>query len=201
MYDLLVFDLDGTLVDTVGDIADALNAALGTRLPDREVMGLVGSGSRELIRRAGGDDAAFDRFVAHYRANPLKRSTPYLGVKATLAALPQLKAIATNKPGEIARALMKGLGLDHHFIAILGEDDVGARKPDPLIVDIVRGKAGVGRKSTLLVGDSLTDAATARAAGVDLALVTWGYADPDSIRAEPAQFHVERFADLTKLLK
>jgi phosphoglycolate phosphatase len=201
MYDLLVFDLDGTLVDTVGDIADALNAALGTRLPDHEVMGLVGSGSRELVRRAGGDDATFDRFVAHYRQNPLKRSTPYLGVKETLSALPQLKAVATNKPGAIARALMDGLGLDHHFITILGEDDVGARKPDPLIVDIVRGKAGAGRKSTLLVGDSLTDAATARAAGVDLALVTWGYADPDAIRAEPAQFHLERFADLAKLLK
>ena len=201
MYDLLVFDLDGTLVDTVGDIADALAAAIGRRLPDGEVAKLVGGGSRELVRKAGGDEAAFERFVAYYKAHPCVRSTAYLGVKETLAALPHDKAIATNKPGEIARALVDKLGLTDRFVAILGEDDVGARKPDPLIVDIVRGKAGASRKSTLLVGDSLTDAETAKAAGVDLALVTWGYADPTQIRAWPARFHVERFADLAKLLK
>jgi phosphoglycolate phosphatase len=201
MYDLLVFDLDGTLVDTVGDIADSLAHAIGRRLPDREVALLVGSGSRELIRKAGGDEAAFARFVEYYKANPCVRSTPYLGVKATLDALPQPKAIATNKPGAIARALVEKLGLADRFLTILGEDDVGARKPDPLIVDIARGKAGASRKSTLFIGDSLTDAETAKAAGVDLALVTWGYADPAAIRAWPARFHVERFADLVKLLK
>jgi phosphoglycolate phosphatase len=201
MYTLLVFDLDGTLVDTVGDIADALNAALGSRIPDGDVARLVGGGSRELVRRAGGDDAAFERFVAAYGKKPVARSTPYLGVRETLARLPQEKAIATNKPGAIARTVVEKLGLADHFIAIFGEDDVGAKKPDPLMIDLARGKAGARKADTILIGDSLTDAATAQAAGVDLALVTWGYADPAAIRAHPARFHVERFADLAKLLQ
>ena len=86
------------------------------------------------------------------------------------------------------------------FVAVLGEDDVGARKPDPLIVDILRGKVGAGRAQTLYVGDSLVDAETARAAGVDLCLVTYGYAPPDAIRAAPAQHHIDRFDELLPIL-
>ena len=79
---------------------------------------------------------------------------------------------------------------------MLGEDDVGARKPDPLIVDILRGKVGAGRAQTLYVGDTLVDADTARAAGVDLCLVTYGYADPARIRACPARIHLDCFDEL-----
>jgi len=77
---------------------------------------------------------------------------------------------------------------------------VGARKPDPLIVDILRGKLGIARAQTLYVGDSLVDAETARAAGVDLCLVSYGYAAPEAIAAAPAQHHIDRFDELIPIL-
>ncbi|MCU1282332.1 MAG: phosphoglycolate phosphatase [bacterium] len=204
MYDLVIFDLDGTLIDSVGDIADALNKTLGASLSDAVVAGWVGSGVRVLLERAGVDAAALDetaqKFRTHYAAQPAKHTRPYLRVRETLRAIGCDKAVATNKPGDLSRAILERLGLAREFVAILGEDDVGARKPDPLIVDILRGKVGAGRAQTLYVGDSVVDAATARAAGVDLALVTYGYAPPDAIRAEPAQHHLDRFDELIPIL-
>src|SRR4051812_9015843 len=148
VYDLVIFDLDGTLVDSVGDIADALNRTLGTRHDDAAVARWVGSGVRALLERAGVDAAQLDemraKFLGHYAAQPCKHTRPYLRVKETLRAVTSLggaeKAVATNKPGQLARTILDKLGLASDFVAILGEDDVGARKPDPLIVDILRGK-------------------------------------------------------------
>jgi phosphoglycolate phosphatase len=204
VYDLVIFDLDGTLIDSVGDIADAVNHTLGSAFADAAVAEWVGSGVRVLLERAGVAADALDdavaRFRAHYAAQPAKHTRPYLRVRETLRALDCDKAVATNKPGELARAIVERLGLAGEFVAILGEDDVGAKKPDPLIVDILRGKVGAGRAQTLYVGDSLVDAETAHAAGVDLCLVTYGYAPPDAIRAAPAQFHVDRFDELIPIL-
>ncbi|HEX8950873.1 MAG TPA: HAD-IA family hydrolase [Polyangia bacterium] len=204
MYDLCIFDLDGTLIDSVGDIADALNKTLATTHPDSAVAGWVGAGVRVLLERAGvppaGIDDAAARFRRFYAEQPCKHTRPYLRVRETLRAIACDKAVATNKPGELSRAILARLGLAAEFIAILGEDDVGARKPDPLIVDILRGKVGAGRAQTLYVGDSLVDAETARAAGVDLCLVTYGYASPDEIRAAPAQHHIDRFDELIPIL-
>jgi phosphoglycolate phosphatase len=204
MYDLVIFDLDGTLVDSVGDIADALNRTLGTRHDDATVAGWVGSGVTKLLERAGvapGDlAAAHARFLAEYAAQPCKHTRPYLRVRETLRSISAEKAIATNKPGQLARAILDKLDLAAEFVAILGEDDVGARKPDPLVVDILRGKVGAGRAQTLYVGDSLVDAETARNAAVDCCLVTYGYAPRDAIAAAPAQFHIDRFDELIPIL-
>jgi phosphoglycolate phosphatase len=202
MYELVIFDLDGTLVDSVGDIADALNRTLGTTFSDGDVARWVGSGVDELIRRAGGDPAeASKRFRAAYAEQPVARTRPYLGVRETLKQIDCAQAIATNKPGQLARTIVEKLGLAGQFVAVLGEDDVGARKPDPLIVDLLRGKVGASRAATLYVGDSLVDAATAEAAGVALCLVTYGYADPEAIRSHPAKHHIDRFADLAKVVR
>jgi phosphoglycolate phosphatase len=205
----VVWDLDGTLIDSVGDIADSLNEVLSRYgvgpYDDARVATFVGSGVRELIRRALPDtlqprvDEIAREYRAHYLAAPTRRTTLYLGVKPTLERLPGEKAIATNKPGQLARRILDELGVAGRFVAVLGEDDVGRTKPDPLIVDILRGKAGASKRRTLYVGDSLVDADTADAAGVDLALVTWGYADPEKIRARAARFHLDRFSDLLKL--
>ena len=204
MYDLVIFDLDGTLVDSVGDIADALNRTLGTSHADTVVAGWVGSGVKVLLERAGvaaaDVEARADEFRAHYAAQPAKHTRPYLRVRETLRAIGCDKAIATNKPGDLSRTILVRLGLADEFIAILGEDDVGARKPDPLIVDILRGKVGTGRPQTLYVGDSLVDAETARAAGVDLCLVTYGYASPEAIRGAHAEHHIDRFDELIAIL-
>lgn len=208
MYDLVIFDLDGTLVDSVGDIADALNRTLGTHHDDAAVAGWVGAGARILLERAGvpadGLDAAAAAFRAHYAEQPCKHTRPYLRVRETLRALSAVgaeKAVATNKPGDLARMILDKLGLASEFVAVLGEDDVGARKPDPLIVDILRGKVGAGRAQTLYVGDSLVDAETAHNAGVELCLVTYGYARPDEIRAAPAAYHIDRFDELLRIVK
>jgi phosphoglycolate phosphatase len=204
VYDLVIFDLDGTLIDSVGDIADAVNRTLGTAYADTVVAGWVGSGVRVLLERAGVAHDALDataiRFRAEYAAQPCKHTRPYLRVRETLRAIGCDKAVATNKPGELSRTIVGKLGLADEFIAILGEDDVGARKPDPLIVDILRGKVGASRAQTLYVGDSLVDAETAHAAGVDLCLVTYGYAPPDAIAAAPAQHHIDRFDELIPIL-
>jgi phosphoglycolate phosphatase len=204
VYDLVIFDLDGTLVDSIGDIADALNRTLGTAVADATIAGWVGSGVRVLLERAGAPPDRLDelatQFRAHYAAQPAKHTRPYLRVRETLRAISIDKAVATNKPGELARTIVERLGLAGEFVSVLGEDDVGARKPDPLIVDILRGKVGAGRAQTLYVGDSLVDAETARAAGVELCLVTYGYAPPDAIRAAPAQYHIDRFDELMPIL-
>ena len=212
-YELVIFDLDGTLIDSVGDIADALNGALASvgRKPhsDAEVSRMIGSGVTELCRRALGGMPPAELLAtvekdyrARYHAQPLRRTGLYLGVKSTLAKLASVqKAVATNKPGDAARAIVAGLGIAEHFVAVLGEDDVGRRKPDPLIVDILRGKIGAARARTLYVGDSLVDADTADAARVDLGLVTYGYADPDQIRRRRAAFHLDRFGDLVGVLQ
>ena len=209
MYDLVIFDLDGTLIDSVGDIADTLNRLLVelglAERSDAEVISLIGCGVDKLVERAlppdqrAGWPAAARRFRELYLASEMTRTGLYLGVKETLARLPMAKAVATNKPGALARRIVAELGIADAFEAVLGEDDVGRTKPDPLIVDLLRGKVGAPRARTLYVGDSLVDAETARAAGVDLALVTYGYADPARIRACPARFHLERFGDLLRV--
>jgi phosphoglycolate phosphatase len=209
VYDLFIFDLDGTLIDSVGDIADSLNETLAEYgLPpydDGRVAGFIGSGVRELIRRAlpARMHPQLDEVVAKYRARylqwPTRRTALYLGVKQTLEQLPGDKAVATNKPGALARRILQELGVADRFVAILGEDDVGRTKPDPLIVDLLRGKVGATKRRTLYVGDSLVDADTADAAGVDLALVTYGYADAAKIRAREARYHFDRFSELLQL--
>ena len=208
-YDFFVFDLDGTLIDSVGDIADSLNEVLGeygvSPHDDARVATFVGSGVSALIRRALPSelepraDEITARFRAHYLQRPSRRTALYLGVKPTLEKLAGEKGVATNKPGMLARRIVDELGISRQFIAVMGEDDVGRTKPDPLIVDLLRGKAGASRARTLYIGDSLVDAATADAAGVDLALVTYGYADPEQIRGRKARFHLDRFSDLLKL--
>jgi len=203
VYDLVIFDLDGTLIDSVGDIADALNRTLGASFRDAEVAGWVGSGVRALLERAGvrADlDETARKFREAYAVEPVRHTRPYLRVKETLRALQCDKAVATNKPGALSRTIVERLDLAGEFALVLGEDDVGRRKPDPLIVDIIRGKLGATRARTLYVGDSLVDAATADAAGVDLCLVTYGYESVDAIRAAPAKFHIDRFDELLSLL-
>ena len=159
---------------------------------------------RVLLERAGVAPAELDeavaRFRAAYAAQPCKHTRPYLRVRETLRALDCDKAVATNKPGELSRTILGKLGLADEFVAVLGEDDVGARKPDPLIVDILRGKVGAcaRRRST-----SATASSTPRprnAAGVDLCLVTYGYAPPDAIAAAPAAYHIDRFDELIAIL-
>lgn len=199
-YGLLIFDLDGTLIDSAPDLCTALGLALGERglpVPDiATTRRLVGEGQRVLIERAlswagldpsssaarpGLVEEVLPRFRLHYSAHLCERTTVYPGVAAALAALPRPQAVATNKPGAWARRLVESLHLGGSLSWVLGEDDVGARKPDPRLLLHLCSLAGVRPESALMIGDSRIDLLAGEAAGMDVALCTWGYGDATTL--------------------
>jgi phosphoglycolate phosphatase len=189
----VVFDLDGTLADTIGDLTTALNRTLAEfDLPPHSedaVRGMVGGGLAKLLTRglaahgvsleAAEHDAALRRFVAHYAANPVERSALYPGARDTLRALAEADiacGLCTNKHETIARDVLAGLGIADGFEAVLGCDTGFPRKPDPAgLIHVVKA-LGATPETTVMVGDSVADLDTARAGGLQGAvLVTYGY--------------------------
>lgn len=189
----IVFDLDGTLVDTAGDLAASLNHALDVLgrppVPPASVRAMVGRGARALLARglaASGPatpelvEAGLGPFLAFYEANIATESRPFPHVEPVLdrlAAAGARLAICTNKPERLARLLLAALGWTGRFRALLGADSLPVRKPDPahLLATISATGGSVGR--ALFVGDSETDALAANAAGVPLVLVRHGYSE------------------------
>jgi phosphoglycolate phosphatase len=190
-FDIVIFDLDGTLVDTAADLTGALNHALvdlGRQpLTQQTVRGMVGHGARTLLRRglaATGDasdalvDAAMPIFLDYYGRHIADHSTPFPGVEQALTALTAdgvTLAICTNKPEALARQLIAALGWDTHFAVIIGGDTLATRKPDPAPVREAVARAGGGR--AVFVGDSISDTDAARAAGLPCVALTFGFAD------------------------
>jgi phosphoglycolate phosphatase len=188
-FDLYVFDLDGTLVDTAPDLAASMNHALTSMgrdtIPIESVRNMVGHGARKLLEHGLAATGAVSpelveqgvpAFLAHYAANIATGSRPFAGVEAALKRLAgqgARLAICTNKPEALARSLIAALGWEGRFAALLGADSRPWRKPDPRHLHDTIAEAGGGR--TLFVGDSRTDADTAHAAGVPLMLVSFGY--------------------------
>ncbi|MBE7218522.1 MAG: phosphoglycolate phosphatase [Caulobacteraceae bacterium] len=190
----LVFDLDGTLVDTAPDLIGALNTVLGEEklapVPLAAARHLVGQGGRALLRRGFADsgrevdpadeDRLFQRFLDAYREHIADESRPYPGVTEALEALSVAGArlaVCTNKPGAYARLLLDALGLAERFAAVVGADETPARKPDTR--HLLHAIAGAGGDPTLalMVGDSLPDVAAARGAGAPVVLVSFGYTE------------------------
>lgn len=210
---LLVFDLDGTLVDSTRDLAAATNAALGQVAPDREplpvetVQAFVGNGARVLIERtldhagvAMSPDEVLPVFLECYERCLLDTTRAYPGIPEALAALegPAL-AVLTNKPGPLARKLLEGLGLAPRFARIWGPDDTTARKPAPDgLLGLIDG-LGATRETTWMIGDSPIDARTARAAGVRVAGVTWGLA-PEALADERPDRRIDDARELLDLV-
>ncbi|HEY4392965.1 MAG TPA: HAD hydrolase-like protein [Polyangia bacterium] len=196
--DLVLFDLDGTLADTVPDIAAALAATLdeiGVAPPPVSVVTeMVGDGSRKLIERAlarasaAGDlDALLARFLVHYRDNLCVGSRLYPGVREALERLQDAgvaRAVVTNKPGALARRLLDSLGLGGSFLAVIGDGDGFPRKPDPGAARALIARAGTAAARTALLGDGLPDVRTARTAGTLAIAAGWGYVPPERLRAE-----------------
>ncbi len=190
----ILFDLDGTLVDTAPDLAAAMNQVLIARgrpqLPVDDVRHLVGHGARALIARglatggAAADsdavEAAVPAFLAHYAAHIADRSRPFPGVVAALDALAAAGCrlgVCTNKPTHLAVALLDALGLSARFAAIIGGDAVPRPKPDAGHVLAALAACGGDVGDAVLVGDSATDLNAGRAAGVPVVLVSFGYSD------------------------
>jgi phosphoglycolate phosphatase len=210
---LVVFDLDGTLVDSIGDIATALNAALAQitpgvpALPVPRVRAFVGDGARLLVARgleAAGLQVALDEalpvFVDAYRRHLLDTTTLYPGVRETLERLSTRRlAVLTNKPGEMSRAILSGLGVARRFFRIVGGDDAPRHKPDPQgLLELMR-VCDCTAEETMIVGDSAVDVRTGRAAGVRSVGVTYGFA-PHSFQAEPPDAQIGAALELLDLL-
>ena len=184
---LLVFDLDGTLIDSSRDLCNSVNATLEflklRTLPDGQIASFIGDGAGMLIRRAllvpgelpehlREDEAYFERameyFLTWYRAHKLDYTRVYPGVMESLAALTDASwtmAVLTNKPVGPAQAICDGLGLTRYFAEILGGDSFATKKPDPEgLLDLI-GRHGATGETTLMIGDSDVDVKTARNAG------------------------------------
>ena len=206
---LLIFDLDGTLIDSKLDLAHAVNAArahmgLGD-LPHQLVFSYVGNGAPTLIRRSLGPEAseaqvqeALDFFLTYYRDHMLDHTTLYPGVADTLDVLLQSgkrMAVLTNKPVRISKAIISGLGLEKHFFQIYGGNSFEQKKPHPIGIEKLLSEAGTGAGDAMMIGDSAVDIQTARNAGIKACGVTYGF-QPETLAAEPPDFLIDRFEDL-----
>jgi phosphoglycolate phosphatase len=185
---LLVFDLDGTLVDSSQDLADSVNAMLtdlgAPPLTETEVTRMVGEGAAVLVRRAlvrAGVKVdprdALDRFLAHYDTRLLATTKPYPGMIEVLQAVRDRYALAvlTNKPALPTMRLLEGLGLIEFFRDVVGGDTAYGRKPDPAGLLALVDRATVTPEAAMLIGDSPVDLATARAAGTRICLARYGF--------------------------
>lgn len=188
---LVVFDLDGTLIDSRQDLADSANALIaergGTPLPVDRVTAMVGEGAALLVRRALGAaglepdvDTALPRFLELYDERLLVHTALYPGTRDMLDAVRARATLAvlTNKPQHHTERVLDGLELSSYFQSIVGGDTLFGRKPDPAGLRHVIATAGATASSTVLVGDSAIDLRTARAAGVRICLVRYGFGFP-----------------------
>jgi phosphoglycolate phosphatase len=209
---LVVFDLDGTLVDSVEDLARAVNAALaqlGARAPleIESVRRFIGDGARRLMERSVAAarlpvtvDVALPVFVDRYRAHLLETTRLYPGVLETLDALRDRRlAVLTNKPGEMSRAILAGLGVAERFERIWGGGDVPRPKPDPEGLLRLMRECGVGPADTVVVGDSAVDIETARAVAARSVGVTYGFA-PEGFAETPPDRLCDDIRELIALL-
>lgn len=184
---LVVFDLDGTLVDSRGDLASAANALLeacGAPPLDEEAVGrMVGDGAAMLVHRAfdaagcAEPDDALSRFLALYGERLLETTRPYQGIVELLEALEGKSAMSvlTNKPRTMAEAVLSGLGLRRFFTDVFGGDGPYPRKPQADGLQALMRAAGVDGESAMMVGDSVVDLRTARGAGARICLARYGF--------------------------
>ncbi len=210
---IIVFDLDGTLIDTAPDLLDSLNHSLASgELPAVDATGFkrfVGHGGRIMIERAYAahrkalasdeHERLLRLFLDHYTMNIPGKSRPYPGVLQAIARFEDAGyalAVCTNKYEANSLALIEALGLTKHFTAIAGQDTFPFRKPDPrhLVKTIELADGDPGR--ALMVGDSQTDIDTAKAAGIPVVAVDFGYTDRHVSEFEPSAV-ISHFDELT----
>ena len=211
---LVIFDLDGTLIDSAPDLAAAINAMLAgyerKPLSIGEVRRMVGDGVAMLVGRAFAardgrpvDPAEAERsFMRHYESGATSLTTVFPGAAGALQSLSAAGiplAVCTNKPAGIAAAILGGLGLGGYFARVIGGDSLPFRKPDPRVLLALLDEFRSAPQDALLVGDSEVDAATARAAGMPFALMKHGYRR-GPVEDIPCRAALENFAELPALV-
>jgi phosphoglycolate phosphatase len=210
---LVVFDLDGTLVDSSRDLATAVNVTLSRVAPGtpplslEQVRAFVGDGAGVLmartLARAGSTLRAEDVlpvFLDAYAGCLLYTTALYPGVRDALEGLqPRRLAVLSNKPGTMSRAILAGLGVADRFFRIYGGGDLATRKPDPGGLERLLEEAGLPREDAVLVGDSAVDVLTGRAAGVRTVGVSYGF-DPEGVRRAGPDHLVDDLRELARIL-
>jgi phosphoglycolate phosphatase len=206
---LLIFDLDGTIIDSRLDLVHATNntrAHLGLGPIEPELIySYVGDGAPVLVRRALGPEAsehdvshALGFFLEYYRHHALDFTTVYPGVREALERLHEggeRLAVLTNKPVRITHRILEGLGIAPLFFEAFGGNSFDRKKPDPIGIDTLRKQVNAEAKDTWMVGDSHVDIRTARNAGVFACGVTWGF-QPESLREFPPDLLIDRMSEL-----
>jgi phosphoglycolate phosphatase len=212
---LLIFDLDGTLIDSRLDLVHSVNATLKhfgrPDLPGDLITSYVGDGAPMLVRRALGDPRdeglvkeALEHFYAYYRVHKLDHTHLYDGVKEMLSAIrtangiPRQMAVLSNKPVIPSRAIVEALGLAEFFIHVYGGNSFSTKKPDPHGAQTILREARVRPQDTLMVGDSPVDVITGRNAGLWTCGVTYGFA-PHTLCEAPPDVTVDKPQDLADM--
>jgi len=206
----LIFDLDGTLIDSKLDLIHSVNAMLREmrrpELATETISGYIGHGAPQLAARAMGGTAteeelkhALQFFLGYYEDHKMDNTCAYPGVGETLERLGHLPmAVLTNKPARISVRILKALGLERYFRAIYGGNSFESKKPDPFGAATILREFGVTPRESMIVGDSEVDVQTARNAGTLAAAVNYGFGVHDRA-AHPADIYLERFTDLAEI--
>lgn len=207
---LVIFDLDGTLADTLPDITDSLNFALQSEglkpLSPERVRGIVGEGVTALVTKALGEenlqykDSVLQKFIEHYSKHPVDNTRLYPGVEQILSRLEGFKkAIVSNKMFTLTDEVLKKLGIARYFNAIVGPETVKEKKPSPVPVEHVLRELRVEAGEAIIVGDSIFDIEAGRNAGLRASIaVTYGYGDIDSLST--ADFLIDKPEDLFRII-
>jgi len=205
----VIFDLDGTLIDSRLDLVHSVNAALRhierPELPDDIISSYVGDGAPILIKRALGSEASdeslvkkgLEYFLSYYREHKLDHTTIYRGITDALVAIqrsrngvPRTMAVLTNKPVNPSRAIVEALGMTRYFRQVYGGNSFQTKKPDPEGAMRVLSEIGVRPENAAIVGDSHVDVRTGRNAGLYTVGVTYGFA-PHTLNDEPPDVLVD----------
>lgn len=212
---LIVFDFDGTIIDSRRDLADSTNEMLATYgappQPIDAIAGMIGDGAKKLVERAlasAGLDPfepeALDRYREIYERRLLDTTQPYTGMVEVLSAAKHRSPLAllSNKPEAPTRRLLDAFDLAGHFSWVIGGDSGFERKPDPASLAFLMKQSGSPAANTLFVGDSAIDAETARRAGVHLCLVDFGFGKlPESFTLRPGECRVGHPEEVSKAIE
>jgi phosphoglycolate phosphatase len=207
---LVIFDLDGTLVDSLQDITNAVNYSIqGLGLPEfsvSQIIELIGEGISSLIGKILPDhlsemkDQVLDRFLEYYSEHLLDNTRPYPGVKETLQALTAYKkAVVSNKREILSRKILKNLDLLSHFDILIGSETVKEKKPSPMPIIFALEKFSLSPRNAVIVGDSDVDIKAGKAAGTFTIAVTYGYRHRSSLST--ADYIIDSFSDLRHILR
>lgn len=210
MITLIIFDLDGTLVNSIVDITNSLNYAIEPyqveKMTVEKTVGLVGEGLTALVEKMLGKENAsilsdvMERFIRHYSRHLTDFTVPYPGVPETLEKLADYrKAVVSNKREALSKRVLDSLKLSNYFDVVLGSDSVGERKPSPRPVLEILQRVKVKPEEAVIVGDSNYDIEAGRAAGIRTIAVTYGYRGVEFLG--DADEMIDHFTDLPSILK